>query len=263
MTTPMANLSVEQIQNMAQQLHQAQRTQMPIAQLSLQQSFHIDDAYAIQKQLIQNRINEGEKLIGLKMGFTSEAKMQQMGVHDLIWGRLTDAMTIENHGQTQRSQYIHPRVEPEICFRISADINDELDENQVIDFVDGISCAIELIDSRYQNFKFSLEDVIADNCSSAGFVLGDWLPVSTNLNNLSMELTINNQTIASGSSNDIMNNPWKSLAAATRLAKQYGEPIKKGMIILAGAATNAEFLQANQSAAAIVQNYGQADCFMK
>jgi 2-oxo-3-hexenedioate decarboxylase len=246
------------IQEIAQSLHQAAHQAKPITQISAQQTLTLDQAYEVQKELIQLRLNEGETLIGLKMGFTSEAKMQQMGVHDLIWGRLTSAMLIPNNNTTSRSQYIHPRVEPEICFRIAKDIPGELSETEVIEYVDAVAAAIEIIDSRYQNFKFSLEDVVADNCSSIGFTVGEWMPVTESLNNLNMQLHIDEKTVAEGSSNDIMNNPWKSLAAATRLASQYGEPIKKGMYIMAGAATNAEFIQADQTASAEVATLGTA-----
>lgn len=246
------------IAEIAQSLHQAAQQAKPIAQISIEQSLTLDQAYEVQKELIQLRINEGETLIGLKMGFTSEAKMQQMGVHDLIWGRLTSSMLIPNNNTTARNMYIHPRVEPEICFRMSKDIHGELSETEVIEYVDAVAAAIEIIDSRYQNFKFSLEDVVADNCSSIGFVVGDWMPVQQSLNNLNMQLRIDDKVVAEGSSNDIMNNPWKSLAAATRLAAKYGEPIKKGMFIMAGAATNAEFIQANQTSTASVESLGDA-----
>jgi 2-oxo-3-hexenedioate decarboxylase len=254
----MANIS-----EIAQSLHQAAHQTKPIAQISLQHPLSLDEAYQVQKALIDLRLQEGETLIGLKMGFTSEAKMQQMGVHDLIWGRLTSAMLIPNNNTTARSMYIHPRVEPEICFRIAKDIPGELNETEVIDYVDAVATAIEIIDSRYENFKFSLEDVVADNCSSIGFVVGDWMPVQKNLNDLSMSLRIDENTVALGSSNDIMNNPWRSLAAATRLATQYGEPIKKGMYIMAGAATNAEFIQANQTASATVASLGEVTVSFK
>jgi len=250
--------SVFSLEEIALKLHQAARTQTPIAQISSRQEINIDQAYQIQSLLLQARYQEGEKLIGLKMGFTSEAKMQQMGVNDLIWGRLTDAMLIPNGGSTKRNNYIHPRVEPEICFRISKDIPGELNEIEVQEYVDAVCTAIEVIDSRYENFKFSLADVIADNCSSTGFVLGPWMPVPQSLNNLPMELTINQSVVATGNSNDIMNNPWRSLAAATRLATKYQQPIQAGMIVLAGAATNAEFLQLNQEAAAHVDSLGNA-----
>ncbi|MSP58553.1 MAG: 4-oxalocrotonate decarboxylase [Flavobacteriaceae bacterium] len=241
------------IQEIAETLHQAALQAKPIPQISLVQPISLTQAYEIQKILIQYRLDDGETLIGLKMGFTSEAKMQQMGVHDLIWGRLTSSMLIPNNHITQTNRYIHPRVEPEICFRVGKDIDGELDETEVINYIDGVAAALEIIDSRYQNFKFSLEDVVADNCSSIGFVVGDWMPVSQSLKNLNMELRIDHKIVASGSSNDIMNNPWKSLSAATRLATQYGEPIKKGMFIMAGAATNAEFVFANQTASAFVE----------
>ena len=93
--------SVYSLEEIATQLHQAARTQKPIAQISTQQELSIDQAYEVQRLLLQHRYQEGEKLIGLKMGFTSEAKMQQMGVNDFIWGRLTDAMFIENAGSAQ------------------------------------------------------------------------------------------------------------------------------------------------------------------
>lgn len=250
--------SVFSLEEIAGQLHAAARTQKPIAQISNQQEITLDQAYLIQSMLLEARYREGEKLIGLKMGFTSEAKMQQMGVNDLIWGRLTDAMLIPNNGTALRNNYIHPRVEPEICFRISKDIPGQLNETEVKQYVDAVCTAIEVIDSRYENFKFSLADVIADNCSSTGFVLGPWVPVPESLNHLSMELTIDEQVVAAGSSNDIMNDPWKSLAAATRLTALHGESIKAGMIVLAGAATNAEFLQQNQHAAAKVSILGSA-----
>jgi 2-oxo-3-hexenedioate decarboxylase len=90
----------------AQSLHQAAHQAKPTTQISLEHSITLDQAYEVQKELINLRLKEGETLIGLKMGFTSEAKMQQMGVHDLIWGRLTSAMLIPNNNTTSRSQYI-------------------------------------------------------------------------------------------------------------------------------------------------------------
>ena len=97
-------------------LDQAAMKAQLIEQLTKEHHFNLDEAYEIQRLAIQERITRGEKLIGLKMGFTSEAKMQQMGVHDMIWGRLTDSMIIENGGEAELAKYIHPRAEPEICF---------------------------------------------------------------------------------------------------------------------------------------------------
>ncbi len=244
------------IETIAQEIHNAAMNAYEVEQISQNQTISLSDAYKIQELSIAHRYQDGESLIGLKMGFTSEAKMKQMGVSDMIWGRLTSSMLILNHGKTNFSKYIHPRVEPEICFLISRDIDGILNEDEVKEYVSGVAGAIEIIDSRYKNFKFSLEDVIADNCSSIGFVVGDWHPTNTPIQDLSIELFIDGETVETGNSNDILGDPWKSLAAATRLAHQYNQPIKAGMYIMAGAATSAAFIKPNQVISAKIQDLG-------
>jgi len=239
---------------LALNLHQAAMQAEPINQISSHQAITLSEAYLIQQKLIQHRVDSGAPIIGVKMGFTSEAKMKQMGVSDMIIGILTQDMWI-NEGQTiPRSQFIHPRVEPEICFILSEDINSVLTEDEVKNYVEAVCPAIELIDSRYKNFKFSLEDVVADNCSSAGFCIGEKLDPSTPLLDLPIELNINEESVETGNSNDILDNPWKSLAAATRLAQQFNIPLKKGYYVLAGAATSAAFIQPEQKVTAEVHS---------
>lgn len=243
--------------NAAKTLDQAAANAKPVEQLSKQEDFTLDEAYEIQKLAIKERLDRGEKLIGLKMGFTSEAKMQQMGVHDMIWGRLTDSMTIKNGGEVHLSKYIHPRAEPEICFRISKDIHGEVAYEDLDEYVDGMAAAIEIIDSRFENFKFSLEDVIADNCSSIGLTIGEWQTPSHDITDLKMSQKFNGEVVAEGSSADILGDPWKSLQAATRLAAQYGESIKAGHVIMAGAATAAVFLKPDIDVKAMVEGMGE------
>jgi len=146
----------------------------PTNQISASQVISIKDAYEIQKLSIQRRINRAEDLMGYKLGFTSKAKMEQMGVHSVIWGRLTSSMELKTGQEMNLSEFIHPRVEPEIAFLISKDISSELSMDEIKDHVDQVAGALEIIDSRYENFKFSLEDVIADNCSSSAYKIGKW-----------------------------------------------------------------------------------------
>ena len=240
----------------AKKLDQAAVLAQPIEQLTKQNEFTLDEAYEIQRLAIAERLDRGEKLIGLKMGFTSEAKMQQMGVHDMIWGRLTDTMLIDNGANAELAKYIHPRSEPEICFRISKDINGEVALEDLDEYVDGIATAIEIIDSRFENFKFSLEDVVADNCSSIGLAIGEWQKPSREIKELKMSQSFNGENVAEGSSADILGDPWKSLQAATRLAAKYKEPIKAGHVIMAGAATAAIFLKLDTQVEAIVEKLG-------
>ncbi len=227
-----------------------------IQQISLETKMNLDEAYGIQSISMGRRYLRGEKRVGLKMGFTSKAKMEQMGVHDLIWGRLTDQMEIKPLEDVSLTSYIHPRAEPEIAFLLNDLELDELTVDTVKQKVKGVAIAIEIIDSRYANFKFSLEDVVADNCSSSGFVLGEWKDISNTIIDVNISLEVNDQLIHAGNSNAIMGNPWESLVAALRLAKENGELLDDNSIILAGAATPAEYLNENQKVTAKADGLG-------
>ncbi|NND15126.1 MAG: 4-oxalocrotonate decarboxylase [Eudoraea sp.] len=227
------------LQDHALTLDQAASLAQATQQISMNEQFSLEEAYEIQKFSLLRRFKRGEKLTGYKLGFTSKAKMEQMGVHDLIWGRLTDQMQIDNGGTLTRTNFIHPRVEPEIAFLIGKRIDQAISLDNAVDYLDGVAGALEVIDSRYENFKFSLEDVIADNCSSAAYVVGRWFPPGTQVNDLSIRLKINGDEVQTGNSNAILDNPLASLVEITRILSQYGEVLEPGMIILAGAATPA------------------------
>ncbi|MEO0473775.1 MAG: fumarylacetoacetate hydrolase family protein [Bacteroidota bacterium] len=244
------------IQQLARELDEAASQARPIGQLSQKTTFNVETAYDIQKESIAQRYERGEAFIGLKLGFTSEAKMKQMGVSDMIWGRLTDSMLIRD-GKLRLDQYIHPRAEPEICFYTRKKIDRAISLEEAPEFIDAIAPAIEIIDSRYENFKFSLEDVIADNCSSAALVVGRWHSVDTDLSNLSMKLLFNGEEKAAGTSAAILGNPWRSVEAAARLAVQYGIHIPAGSYVLAGAATAAVYLEPDTEVKAVVDQLGE------
>lgn len=243
---------------LAQKLDSAAFNAEPVEQLSLTSTFDEATAYDIQEELLICRYERGEKFVGLKLGFTSEAKMKQMGVHDMIWGRLTDHMLLENSGTLELENFCHPRVEPEICFLIKKDITRELTLEEAPEFIEAVAPALEVIDSRYKNFKFSLEDVIADNCSSSAFVVGEWLDAPADLTNLKMDLTIDGATVESGTSSAILGNPWKSVTNASRLAAKYGQEFLAGSYLMAGAATGAVFLKTGQKVEVDVEGLGQA-----
>ena len=250
------SMTTTEFERIAEELDLAAQTAEAVDQISLTTSFTEDEAYEIQRLSIQRRIDRGETLIGLKLGFTSFAKMEQMGVHDMIWGRLTDAMLLEGGGELELSKFIHPRAEPEICFRMAQDVDHEITRDEVLDYVDAMAPAIEVIDSRYQNFKFSLEDVIADNCSSSALVVGDWMQLREDLTNLNITLSFNDEVKEQGSSNDILGDPWLSVVHAIRLSLKYNQPLRKGDILMAGAATSAVFIQPGTTIKAEVEGMG-------
>lgn len=206
----------------------------------------LPDAYLIQRASMARRFRRGERLVGMKMGFTSVAKMEQMGVHEPIYGHLTDAMLVHDGGVLSRKDFIHPRIEPEIAFILKRDLQGPVSPAQAMLAVEGVCAALEIIDSRYEKFKFSLIDVVADNASSTRFVLGNTIlaPSSLDIGNLGMVMEINGEARQIGSSAAILEHPARSLAALANMLAARGEHLHAGQIILAGGATAAEHIEA-------------------
>ena len=123
--------------------------------------------------------------------------------------------------------------------------------------VDAVAPALEIIDSRYANFKFSLADVVADNSSSSGFVLGQWCCPKLDISNQAMVMEINGKPVQIGSSSAILGNPWRSLVEAARLAAESDICLEAGWIVLAGAATAAHPLNAADHVCLHTSSMGQ------
>jgi 2-oxo-3-hexenedioate decarboxylase len=218
------------------------------AELSLAQ------AYAVQEAMIHLRLVRGERIVGLKMGFTSRAKMVQMGIDEMIFGRLTSGMQVEEGGTTPFDRYVHPRVEPEVAFLLGRDLCGTVTHLEARAAVEAIAPALEIIDSRYENFKFSLADVVADNASSSGFVIGAAHSPDLDLANLGMALYVNGVAREIGSSAAILGNPWRSLIVAARFAETYGFTLRRGDVVMAGGATAAVALTAGAHVALETQS---------
>ncbi|MEH6551615.1 MAG: fumarylacetoacetate hydrolase family protein [Pseudomonadales bacterium] len=231
------------IEEIAMLVDSASKTATAIAQLS-ESGFPLtlEQAYTIQEKSIGHRLDRGEKMVGVKMGFTSRAKMVQMGVDDLIWGRLTNAMQVKAGASIRFSRFVHPRIEPEIAFKLCKPLSGEVSLAEARSAVESLAPAMEIIDSRYRNFKFSLSDVVADNSSSSGFVVGEWQDPDTDILDIYMEMSFDGEVVQQGSSKEILDNPWQSLVEASRLAGEAGLILEPGWIVLAGAATAAEAL---------------------
>jgi len=247
-----ANLSV-----LAATLDEAARTATAATQLiETHPDLTIEDAYAIQLLNVQRRWARGERRAGYKMGLTSRAKMLQVGVSEVIWGRLTDAMRLEEGGTLSRARYVHPRVEPEIAYIIGKPLSGEVSAAEALAAVEAVAPAMEIIDSRYKNFKFSLPDVIADNSSSSGFYVGAWSKPSTDVSNLGIIVEVNGRAVQVGSSAAILGNPVRSLVSAARLVGRAGESLQPGDIVLAGGATAAHSLTPGEHIRTVFQNLG-------
>lgn len=232
----------------------------PIAQFSQGATpLSLEDAYKVQGMVIQRRLARGEAVVGLKMGFTSRAKMAQMGVHDLICGQLTDAMIVEEGGDVAMSRFIHPRVEPELAFMLKRPLEGCVTLLEAQSAVESVAPALEIIDSRYENFKFSLEDVVADNSSSSAFAIGAWRKPVDDISNLGMVLSFDGSPVQIGSSAGLLGNPYRSLVAAARLAAQAQTALQAGWIVMAGAATAAEAIRTGLHVTLDVEDLGRVE----
>lgn len=248
------------IHDLARTLDDAARAARATAQFSTSGiDLTLDQAYALQAALVARRVERGAGIIGVKMGFTSRAKAFQMGVHDQIWGRLTADMLVEDGGSMPFARFVHPRVEPEVAFLLKAPLSGPVTPLQALAAVDGVAPALEIIDSRYRDFKFSLADVVADNASSSGFVTGGWHRPDLDLRTLGMVMTINGRARQMGSSGAILGDPLRSLVSASRLAGAAGVTLQPGWIVLAGAATAAEALAPGDHVALEAQELGRVE----
>lgn len=251
-------LPAAKITALGKTIDDAQRKAGAIAQLSARRGVNLslDDAYRVQKAAIARRLKRGEKRSGVKMGFTSRAKAAQMGVFDLIYGRLTDAMLVADGGNYSFASGVHPRVEPEIAYLLKSPIKGRVSPAEAMTHVEAIAPALEIIDSRYKDFKFSLTDVVADNCSAAGYVLGPWCRPDADVANLGMVLEFNGRPVQIGSSAAILGHPGRALAEAGRFADETGDKIEAGFIVMAGGATAAAHLSPGTHVRLAVENLG-------
>ncbi len=246
------------IAKFAEVVDEAARTASAIPQFTESGPLSVADAYAVQAASIELRLERGERLVGVKMGLTSRAKMRQVNVDEVVWGRLTDAMRLEEGASLSKRRYVHPRIEPELAFLLKAPLTGVVTAAEAMAAVGGIAPAMEIIDSRYRNFKFALPDVIADNSSSSGFVIGDWSRPDQDFSNLGLVMEVDGRPVEIGSTAAILGNPSRSLTAAVRIAGAALGRLEAGWIILAGGATAAHALKVGERVRLTMQNLGSA-----
>jgi 2-oxo-3-hexenedioate decarboxylase len=254
---------MNRVEELAEKLDDAARDAREVAQIDTEGRMSLDDAYAIQRASIERRVARGARRVGVKMGFTSRAKMLQMGISDVIWGRLTDDMLIEEGMAASFARFVHPRAEPEIAFVLKKSLSGRVTASEALACVEAVAPALEVIDSRYHDFKFTLSDVIADNASSSGFVVGPWSDPREDFSNLGLGISIDGRIVQVGSTAAILGHPLRSLVAAARLSEAAGEPLQAGWVVLAGGATPAEWLKPGQYVSIEMERLGSAGFTME
>ncbi|MBL8470477.1 MAG: 2-oxo-3-hexenedioate decarboxylase [Rhodocyclaceae bacterium] len=237
------NLTQQEIAQLAEHLESAELQAHDVTKITDDfPQMDWDDAYAIQADILRRKLARGNKLVGLKCGLTSRAKMKQMGVETPCFGFLVDYFSVPEGGEIKVSELIHPKVEPEIGFVLKRPIRGPgCHVGTVLAATDFLMAGIEIIDSRYRDFKFDLKSVIADNCSSSRFVLGgqavpqDGLDLRT----LGVVMEKNGEIVAIGAGAAVLGHPAAAVAMLANHLGKRGEEIPAGTIVLSGGVTEA------------------------
>lgn len=218
-----------------------------------------EDAYAIQDAIRELKQASGVRIAGLKMGLTSHAKMRQMGVVEPIHGFVTDYGAVAEGGEIDTRALIHPKVEAEIAFVTRRALSGPgCHVGSVLAATDFVLPAVEVIDSRYENFRFDLKSVIADNTSSARYVLGTrpLHPRSIDLKHLGVVMERNGRIVATASAAAVLGHPAQSVAMLANMLGARGREIPAGTLILTGGVTEAVAVQAGDNVNVRFQHLG-------
>lgn len=217
------------------------------------------DAYAIQDAILERKRNRGARLVGLKCGLTSHAKMKQMGVEEPVFGFLVDEFVVADGADVPCAELIHPKVEPEIAFVLKHELRGPgCHVGAVLAATDFVLPGIEVIDSRYRDFKFDLKSVIADNTSAAHFVVGGCArPVhAVDLRTCGVVMEKNGQPVALGAGAAVLGHPAAAVAALANHLGRRGQAIRAGSLILSGGVTEAVAVASGDHVTLRVQHLG-------
>lgn len=211
-----------------------------------------DEGYRIQDAVRELREKRGERVIGVKMGLTSRAKQQTMKVDRPIVGWVTDVMRVSGDEPLPADRFIHPRAEPELFFRLGTDLSGSSVTREDAASAVALVCAgVDIIDSRYDGYSFTLPDVTADSASAAGFVFG---PVLRSLSEVDLELEsviveVDGAIVDSATGAAILGHPLDAVVSGVHLLAERGHGLRAGDWVLAGAMTDAVPVTGSQSLA--------------
>lgn len=218
-----------------------------------------DDAYAIQAAIRARKESRGHRIAGLKAGLTSRAKMKQMGVETPVFGLIFDYMSVADGGEIDTAKLIHPKVEAEIAFVLKKALRGPgCHVGAVLAATDFVVPAVEIIDSRYENFRFDLASVIADNTSASRFVVGGVARSieGLDLRTLGLVMEKNGEIVAMAAGAAVLGHPAVAVAALANHLATRGEEIPAGTFIMSGGATEAIPVAAGDAISVRFQDLG-------
>ncbi|MET8651493.1 MULTISPECIES: 2-keto-4-pentenoate hydratase [Nocardia] len=228
---------------LAEELDVAERERVAIDKLvDRHPDIDVVDAYEIQLINIRRKLAAGAEVVGHKVGLSSKAMQQMMGVDEPDYGHLLADMEVFEEAPVDTGRYLFPRVEVEVGFVLGADLpGADCTEQDVLAATVAYAPAIELIDSRIKDWNIGLCDTISDNASSAGFVLGRErvVPKDIDIKAIDAVLTRNGEVVAEGRSDAVLGDPVIAVAWLARKVASFGVRLKAGDIVLPGSCTRA------------------------
>ncbi len=234
------SLSDDQRRQLGEELYTAMRQSRSVPPFTDRfDSIEIEDAYRISEHMLRCRLEkDGEKIVGKKIGVTSAAVQDMLGVFQPDFGFLTDAMTIKNGGDAKiEGNLIAPKAEAEIAFLLNQDLQGPgVTEAQVLAATECIMPCFEIVDSRIDDWKIKIQDTVADNASCGVYVCGDEKidPNHVELPELSVNVYKNSEKISSGKGAAVQGNPLTAVAWLANTLGEFGIPFKAGEVILSG-----------------------------
>lgn len=254
------SLSPETLRQIADRVIDAQQNVHTIGKLTDDfADLGVAEGYQVQAELRRRWLEQGDRQVGVKAGLTSKPKMEQMGVDMPGFGILMASMSRPENGVIEMDQLIHPRIEAEIAFVLSKALSGgDLSIDQVIDATDYVLPAVEVIDSRFEKFKFDLPSVIADNTSSARYVTGGrpMSPRDIDLRTIGVVIEKNGEIQALGASAAVLNHPANAVVMLARHLAGRDQSIPAGSLILTGGITEAIAVQRGDNVIARFQDMG-------
>ena len=226
------------IEALGDSLYDALVARTPIAPLSAAHpDMTIEDAYHVQQRMIARRLEKGDRVIGKKIGVTSKAVMNMLGVHQPDFGYLLDSMVFNEGESVDMDTLIQPKAEGEIAFLLKKDLQGPgVTAADVLAATEGVMACFEIVDSRIQDWKIKIQDTVADNASCGVFVLGDRLvdPRDVDLGTCGMVLEKNGEIVATGAGAAALGHPANAVAWLANTLGRLGIALEAGEVVLSG-----------------------------
>lgn len=227
------------VESAYEQLLQAETQQRSIPPLTaLYPELSVEEAYRVQLKMIDSKVRKGERIVGKKIGLTSLAMQNLLGVGEPDYGHLLNRMESTEDELISMEGLFEPRVEGEIAFVLKKDLQGpNVTVEEVLEATDYVVPSLEIVDSRITNWQIKLADTVADNASSGRFVLGKQrLPVQgVDLTAIEMVFYKNGEPYNRGSGKDVLGHPAACVAWLANKLHAYGVTLKAGEVILSGA----------------------------